>query len=193
MVRAVVVADSVEGWPLEPTDRAGQFDVIVSLGDLHLSDVAKLSAAEVPLIGVYGNHCNRGYLTELGGTDLSGGGIAAVTDTALGRVLGVSGCIRYKSGSNDQLWTQDEYRDIIAELPAADIVITHCPPRGCNDHADSAHVGIDSLAEYVRKHRPALLLHGHTYPEAPRTAYEHTQVRYVYGWVELRLEVEKSA
>jgi hypothetical protein len=184
--RVLVVADTTDGWPPRPAEHARGFYAVVSLGDLHSSEVAQLIPAGRPLLGVYGNHCVPGYLEKLGGTDLSGGGIAAVTDTVLGRVLGVSGCVRYKAGSSDPLWTQEQYRRALQDLPRADVVITHCPPAGCNDDpGDPAHMGIGALADYVREHRPSLLVHGHTYPQPACTMFAGVAVRYVHGWASM--------
>jgi Icc-related predicted phosphoesterase len=182
--RIIVVSDHPDGWPGDIAAACRDADLILTLGDLSSWDVEKLVTHGKPVAGVYGNHCRRGYLSELGATDLSNGGIAAVGDTPFGTILGVSGCVRYKPGTSDLLWTQDEYREALTELPRADWVVTHCPPRGCNDHSDSAHVGIDALAEYVKWHRPAHLFHGHTYPEKPRTRFGRTAVHYVSGWAE---------
>lgn len=56
------------------------------------------------------------------------------------RVLGVSGCVRYNNAADHQ-WTQEEYAEQISRLPAADWVVTHCPPKGVNDH-DDPNVGV---------------------------------------------------
>jgi len=59
--------------------------------------------------------------------------------------------------------------------------VTHCPPRGINDHEDPAHVGIDALRNWVERVQPRVLIHGHTYPSQPVTSYGNTRVEYVRG------------
>lgn len=41
---------------------------------------------------------------------------------------GLEGCVRYKADPEAALSTQDEYHRLIAELPPADVLMTHCPP-----------------------------------------------------------------
>jgi Icc-related predicted phosphoesterase len=54
-------------------------------------------------------------------------------------------------------------------LPAADVLLCHCPPAGVNDEPDDrAHVGFDGLSDWVQRYEPRYLLHGHTTPD-PRT------------------------
>lgn len=184
MVEIIVVADDTYGWPEDNDIPAAcqAADLILTLGDLIASDVEKLTGHGTPIAGVYGNHCSRGYLSKLGVTDLSGGTVAVVGDTPFGTILGVSGCVRYKDGTRDVLFTQDEYREALDGLPAADWVVSHCPPLGCNDHPDPAHVGIAALTDYIQKHRPAHLFHGHTYPDPPVAGFYGTAVHYVHGW-----------
>ncbi len=70
---------------------------------------------------------------------------------------------------------------MIADMPAADVLVTPCPPAGINDHSDPAHVGITALRDWIDTHIPALLIHGHTYPESPVRKYRSTRVEYVRG------------
>jgi Icc-related predicted phosphoesterase len=192
VLRILAVADHSDEWPddndLARLCRAA--DLILTLGDLTKQDVSRLVVHGTPVAGVYGNHCVRGYLKELRATDLSNGGIAAVGDTPFGSILGISGCVRYKKGSTNLLWTQDEYHAALTGLPRADWVVTHCPPRGCNDHDDPAHVGIEALTDYVKQHRPRHLFHGHTYPDDPITQFAHTDVHYGDGWAAIRLDMD---
>lgn len=182
-MRILAVADTTENWPDDIEDVARTVEVILSLGDIYRIDLERLKPSGTPVIGVYGNHCMRGYLRHpsVGGFDLSRNGICAVNQSPVGTVLGVSGCVRYSNASYHQ-WTQEEYSAALRDMPAARVVATHCPPLGCNDHDDPAHYGIDALAEYVREHRPEHLFHGHTYPEDPMTVFGDTKIHYVRGW-----------
>lgn len=91
---------------------------------------------------MYGNHCDRRYLEDLGirNLHLSSVEIAGITFT------GLEGCVRYKNGSSDVLYSQSEYCAMVERLPAADVVVSHCPPARINDHpGDPAHIGITAL------------------------------------------------
>ena len=62
-------------------------------------------------------------------------------------------------------YTQRAASKLAKRLPGADVLLAHCPPRGINDDpGDPAHVGFDGLLDWVERHRPRHLLHGHTHP-----------------------------
>lgn len=127
---------------------------------------------------MYGNHCDGRYLEDLGAKNLhlSQVEIGGITFT------GVQGCVRYKDGSKDLLYTQSEYSNMIRQLPRADVLVTHCPPAGINDHrSDPAHVGIEELRRWVDVTEPRMVIHGHTYPKPPLTMHGPTRIEYVHG------------
>ena len=67
------------------------------------------------------------------------------------------------------------------KLPAADVLLCHCPPRGVNDDPeDPAHIGYDALREWVLKHQPRWLLHGHTHPTPGSLLKSIGETRVVY-------------
>jgi uncharacterized protein len=71
-------------------------------------------------------------------------------------------------GRSDK-YTQKEAARLARHLAAADLLLCHCPPYGVNDEPDDpAHVGFLALREWVERHQPRYLLHGHTTPD-PRT------------------------
>lgn len=178
-MRALLIADIDPelGQPLPNYIAAHDVDVLITAGDLNAGLLQGADQLRIPKIGVYGNHCNGRYLEELGITNLQG---KKVTIGGLSFV-GLQGCIRYKPDDVRFLYTQEEYEQIVAELPPADVLVTHCPPRGINDHEDRAHVGITALRSWIEQHRPALVIHGHTYPDEPVTRYGATEIAYVYG------------
>ena len=75
-------------------------------------------------------------------------------------------------------------------LPAADVLLCHCPPWGVNDEPDDpAHAGFMALRDWVERHALRYLLHGHTTPD-PRTQVRRigaTEVVWVRGAVVLEL------
>jgi Icc-related predicted phosphoesterase len=154
-----------------------QIDVVITAGDLFPVSIRDVGACGVPVLGVYGNHCDGTYLGALGIDNLHG------RQVTLGPVTfaGVEGCVRYKDSDTAIMHTQAEYATLLADLPASEVLVTHCPPRGINDHDDLPHVGIDALRDWVDTHQPALLIHGHTYPKQPITQHHTTQIAYVHG------------
>lgn len=63
--------------------------------------------------------------------------------TSLGglTVAGFEGCVRYGDGGAYHR-TQKQGGKLARRLPAADVLVCHCPPRGINDDPDDpAHVG----------------------------------------------------
>jgi uncharacterized protein len=178
-VRVLALADKRP--PVDPAAMALQarVDAIVCLGDLDRAWIESIASVPLPRLGVHGNHDPAGVLHELDVEDLHG------RRTALGGLTfaGVEGCVRYSRDGLHQ-YTQREGMRIARRLPAADVLLCHCPPRGINDDpSDPAHVGWDGLREWVDRHRPRHLLHGHTHPMPGRIATQHgpTTVHYVAG------------
>jgi len=162
-LRALLVADQ------EPPREAAELvalnspDVVITLGDLPRDWLAGLRHLDLPRIGVLGNH--DGYPLEESG----------VRDLHLARVevggrsfAGFEGCVRYSDGPHQ--YTQAQAERLARELPAADVLVCHCPPAGVNDEpGDRAHAGFAALRVWVERHRPRHLLHGHTTPDPRRS------------------------
>jgi Icc-related predicted phosphoesterase len=75
--------------------------------------------------------------------------------------------VRYRPGAHQ--YTQEQAEQLVRELPPADVLVAHSPPFGVNDEPDDPpHVGFRALRDWVERHAPRLLLHGHTMPD-PRT------------------------
>lgn len=204
-MRLLVVSDTTEGWP---TDSAGHLDLsvlvqryradaLLSLGDYSAPLAAVMARAGAPLTaGVYGNHCTSDYMPQNGIVDLVGDrtlparhGTLRVPGQRPVTMLAVQGCVRYKQDVKDVLFTEEQYAAAIEGLPAAELVITHCPPVGINDGADPSHVGIAALRRWVDRHRPRWLLHGHTYNNPVQSFHGGTEVLYTYGYVALELDL----
>jgi predicted phosphodiesterase len=91
-VRLLVIADMA---PELPSDVEGYLDaeavdVVVLAGDLLSGDLRGLTQTSRPTLGVYGNHCDGQYLTEMGFTNLH---LAAV-EVAGVTFTGLEGCVR---------------------------------------------------------------------------------------------------
>jgi Icc-related predicted phosphoesterase len=179
-VRVLALADKRP--PLDPALMAEQMrvDAVVLLGDLDRAWIESLASLRgIPRIGVHGNHDQPGLLREVDVEDLQG------RRTSLGglTVAGFEGCVRYGSGGPFH-YTQRQASKLARKLPGADVLVTHCPPRGVNDDPDDpAHVGFDGLLEWVRQYRPRHLLHGHTHPVGGQvmSRFDDTRVHWING------------
>jgi Icc-related predicted phosphoesterase len=179
VLRILALADIPPELPDDLTSFLDEqaIDAVISAGDLTGYDLRGFKDLDLPKLGVYGNHCNGKYLAEVGFINLH---LRQEVINGV-RFAGLEGCVRYKSDPTDVLYTQDEYTALVEQLPGADIVVTHCPPEGINDHDDPAHVGITALRRWIDTHRPTMLVHGHTYPDPPVTHHGATRIEYVCG------------
>jgi Icc-related predicted phosphoesterase len=178
-MRLLAVADQLPHVPLVALVQQHRPDVIVTLGDLEADWLDSLERfPTVPIVGVYGNHDDGHYLEAGNRRDLHlrGAEIDGVSFT------GFEGCVRYKRDAPLQ-YDQDEATKLARHLPAADVLIAHSPPRGIHEEPDDrAHEGFEALRAYLDRHRPRLMLHGHT-PPPPRgvTRVGPTTVVHVVG------------
>jgi len=153
--------------------RANGVDAVVTLGDLEETALRPLEGADLPVLGVKGNH-DEGY--ALPGLDLH------LTRAEVGGLVftGFQGCVRYDDDAELQ-YTQREAKRLVRRLPAADVLLTHCPPAGVNDEpGDRAHEGFEALRSWVVRHRPRVLLHGHTTPDPRRRVHALGETRVVW-------------
>ena len=160
-------------------------ELVLVLGDLEPAWTEGLGEVELPKLGVRGNHDAPDALSALGVEDLH---LAAAEVGGL-RFAGFGGSPRYSQmGGNE--WTEEEASDMLARLPAADVLLTHSPPAGVNDEPDDrAHCGSAALRAWVERNQPAWLLHGHTlpHPAAAVTRLGPTRVVHVRGAVPIEL------
>ena len=179
-MRVLALADKPP--PVDPATLARQkhVDAVFCLGDLDRAWIEPLMSLDIPRFGVHGNHDPEHLLRELEIDDLHlrrtqlAGGIT---------VAGFEGCVRYGKSATHQ-YTQREASRLAKRLPAADVLICHCPPLGINDDADDpAHVGYAGLQDWVDRHQPRHVLHGHTHPLPGHTLerYGDTRVHWISG------------
>lgn len=178
-MRVLALADKRP--PVDPAATACQMhvDAVFCLGDLDRAWIESLMTVDIPRYGVHGNHDPAGALRELEIEDLH----LRRTHLRGLTVAGFEGCVEYQRGADHQ-YTQKEASKLARKLPAADVLVCHCPPFGINDDPeDRAHVGFEGLREWVDEHRPRHILHGHTHPVAGRAVkqYGDTRVHWVYG------------
>ena len=185
-MRVLALADKRP--PLDPAMMAEQLrvDAVICLGDLDRAWIESLIHARLPRLGVHGNHDPPGLLREVEVEDLHG------RRTSLGglTIAGFEGCVRYGGGGAHH-YSQREASKIARRLPGADVLISHCPPRGINDDpADPAHVGFEGLLTWLRRHRPRHIMHGHTHPVGGTATreFEGAHVHWVSGARVIRLD-----
>lgn len=182
----LALADTVRRPPTPAALQRERVDAVICLGDLQPAWIEWLAALELPKLGIYGNHDDSDYMPGLGIEDLH------LRSRPLGdtRFSGFEGCVRYKREGPHQ-YTQEEATALMPRLPAADVLLCHCPPPGVNDDPDDrAHVGYAGLRTWVEEHRPRHLLHGHTYPRPGHLVHRlgPTTVTHVTGWRILEVE-----
>jgi Icc-related predicted phosphoesterase len=160
-VRVLALADEPPHAPISELVAATRPELVLLLGDLEPAWTEGLAALELPKLGVLGNHDAEDALEAVGAEQLH---LRRVEVGGLS-LSGFGGSPRYsREGRNE--WTEDEAAGLLERLPAADVLLTHSPPAGVNDDpGDPAHRGSPALLEWVERHRPAWLLHGHTLPD----------------------------
>jgi uncharacterized protein len=177
-LRALALADEP---PYVPIDRllARGVDLVLCLGDLTRQDLEALADVQLPKLGVYGNHDDGGEFDGLGIESVHLRRIE-VCGLSFG---GFSGSHEYRPAKGQRLmWSQKQASKLLKGFGHVDVMIAHSPPLGVNDDADDpAHIGLEGLRDYVERERPAMLLHGHTYPPLPVEQLGGTQVRHVRG------------
>jgi uncharacterized protein len=175
-MRVLALADEPPHAPIAELVGATRPDVIVLLGDLEPAWTDGLEAVDLPKLGVRGNHDADDALRAVGAQELQ------LRRVELGGLsfAGFGGAPSYsRTGGNE--WTEEEAAELVGRLPAADVLLTHSPPEGVNDEPDDpAHRGSPALREWVERHRPAWLLHGHTLPHPGRRVHRLGETRVVH-------------
>jgi hypothetical protein len=188
-LHVLAVADEAPHAHAADLVAANRPDAVVTLGDLPPEWLDGLYAVDLPKLGVHGNHDAEDSLQ-----------LAGVRDVHLDRAevdgwsfAGFEGCVRYGKGPHQ--YTQAEAERLVRKLPPATVLLCHCPPAGINDEPDDpAHVGFAALRDWVDRHGPRHLLHGHTTPD-PRTRVGRagpTAVRWVRGARMIVLEPDQG-
>jgi Icc-related predicted phosphoesterase len=184
-MRVLALADEPPHAPIADLVAAVEPELILLLGDLEPAWTEGLEKLELPKFGVRGNHDAADALAVLGAEDLhlrreTAGGLS---------FAGFGGSPRYSRDQRNE-WTEQEAAAMLDGLPAADVLLVHSPPAGVNDEPDDpVHTGSPALLEWVERHEPAVLLHGHTMPDPARrtTRVGSTRVVHVRGALTLDL------
>jgi uncharacterized protein len=155
--------------------------LILSLGDLKPNYLDYLvSRLNVPCFYVRGNHDSGYGESPPAGCEDANGRIVRVGGL---RIAGLEGA-RWYGGSGVEY--SDRHTAVRAFLlglrirlaGGIDILMTHAPPTFGDPALDAAldkvHAGFDSYHSLVLRHRPRLLLHGHTHLNYGRNKREQT-------------------
>jgi uncharacterized protein len=175
-LHVLALADAPPHAPVPELVAAGRPDLVLLLGDLEPAWTEGLADVELPKLGVRGNHDADDALRLVGAEDLH------LTRAEVGGLsfAGLGGSPRYSRGGGNE-WTEEEAARLVARLPAADVLLTHSPPAGVNDEPDDpAHRGSPALREWVERHEPSWLLHGHTLPHPASRVHRLGQTRVVH-------------
>lgn len=172
MLAALIADDDSLVGHLNP----GPVDVLISLGDLWDSTIAKAAERYRPsrIFAVRGNHDTAApFAAEVTPLHLK---VASHNGLTFG---GFDGSWRYKPRGH-HLYDQEEAVILLQSFPRVDVFMAHNSPRGIHERDEEVHQGFDALLDYVRKHQPAYLLHGHQHLNAV-SHIGATQVIGVYG------------
>jgi uncharacterized protein len=179
-MKILAISDRPPKESIKATLDQHQIELICTLGDLDQFSLSELKdVADIPKLGVYGNHDSGMYFEPLGIKNMH-----LATFEYGGLIFGgFEGCVRYKNDPYAKMYTQEEAEDLLKDFPRVDVMLAHCPPYGVNDEPDEiAHQGYKALRAYVERTSPKYLLHGHTYPTAETlvTRLGDTRIVYVY-------------
>lgn len=188
-MRILCVSDQVDPlvYSQRLKDRYGDVALVLAAGDLPMEYLGFItSMLNRPLIYVEGNHdlgrfapydrlSVGGFAGEAVGQDESGAidaGFRLMRTEGL-IILGLPGSMRYNKGPNQFTEFQMALR-ILPLIPAllwnkvfrgraADIVLTHAPPRAIHDRDDPCHRGFKVFNLLIRAVKPRWFIHGHVH------------------------------
>ena len=179
-MRILTVSDSVEKSFLKEHLLRKKCDgvrLILACGDLPSYYLEYLlNSLNVPLYYVPGNHDEELHLKKkpfASGCESIDERVIAVKGWLFG---GLGGAFHYRNGK--YLYTEKQMqRKVRRMIPRMalnkikykrylDILITHAPPFGIHDDKTLAHRGFKEFLKFMKRYRPAYLIHGHTAPDA---------------------------
>jgi uncharacterized protein len=175
-MRVLALADEPPHSSIPELLAASRPELIVLLGDLEPAWTDGLAGIDLPKLGVLGNHDSPDALEALGAEQLH----LRRVEVGGRSFCGFGGSPRY-SEHGTQEWTEDEAAALLEGLPPADVLLTHSPPAGVNDDpSDPVHRGSPALREWVERHEPGWILHGHTLPDPARRVHRLGDTRVVH-------------
>jgi uncharacterized protein len=211
--RILAVADMIHPFVYRDTFPSGlePLDLVLCAGDLPGYFIEFLATkVTCPVVWVHGNHGEEKVKDYLGNLTAPGGAINAhgrIVKAAGITIVGWGGAPKYNDSSEGQ-YTGFQARLALRKLEFAlwlnrrrtgrslDIFLTHAPPPGPHAGSDYAHRPCKALGEFLKRHKPPLMVHGHVHN------YEGRKLEYVtefgsrvvnaYGYTMLELEVPET-
>jgi Icc-related predicted phosphoesterase len=180
-MRILILADNDNyTWtgPIQPVD------LVVSCGDVYapLIIAAAKACSATQIVAVKGNHDLPSTFPPLI-TDLHLRVVTLANGLHLG---GFNGSWRYKPKGNF-LYSQEEAAALIGQLPPVDILVAHNSPAGVHERDADVHQGFAALNDYIGRHSPRLLIHGHQHVNS-ETQVGGTRVMCVFGSMVMEVE-----
>ena len=151
-------------WDLSPDElqivqSANQTcNLCICLGDIPLNQLCIIKRnVNIPIIGMLGNHDTQNLLDDAGIKNAHG----KVVEIQGLKIAGLSGAPKYTERPHRILYTQEEAENILENMSSvpADILISHSG--SYNKNADKSHIGFRAIDNYMKKVRPAYVIHGH--------------------------------
>jgi Icc-related predicted phosphoesterase len=205
-MRILTVSDKVEESFFKKhllREKCRGVQLILACGDLPSYYLEYLlNSLNVPLYYVPGNHDEQAYQPKepfaQGCTNIDES-VIAFEGLLIG---GLGGAFRYRNGK--YLYTEKQMqRKVRRMIPRMflnkikyrryiDILITHSPPFGIHDDKTLAHRGFKEFLKFMKRYRPAYLIHGHTTPDAakgtPTSHHSSTTIINAYNFKTLDIE-----
>ena len=193
-MRILTVSDRVEKPFFEEhllREKCDGVRLILACGDLPSYYLEYLlNSLNVPLYYVPGNHDEQAYQAK----ETFAQGCKNIDERVItfARLLigGLGGAFHYRKGK--YLYTEKQMqRKVRKMIPRMalnkvkykrflDILITHAPPFGIHDDKTLAHRGFKEFLKFMKRYRPAYLIHGHTAPTVekgtPTSHYSSTKI-----------------
>jgi Icc-related predicted phosphoesterase len=179
-MRILTVSDRVEKSFLKEhllRKKCAGVRLILACGDLPSYYLEYLlNSLNVPLYYAPGNHDEELHLKKkpfASGCESIDERVIAFKGWLFG---GLGGAFHYRNGK--YLYTEKQMqRKVRRMIPRMalnkikykrylDILITHAPPFGIHDDKTLAHRGFKEFLKFMKRYRPAYLIHGHTAPDA---------------------------
>ena len=179
-MRILTVSDKVEKPFFKEhllREKCDGIQLILACGDLPSYYLEYLlNSLSVPLYYVPGNHDEELHLKKkpfASGCESIDERVIAFKGWLFG---GLGGAFHYRNGK--YLYTEKQMqRKVRKMIPRMalnkikykrylDILITHAPPFGIHDEQTLAHRGFKEFLKFMKRYRPAYLIHGHTAPDA---------------------------
>jgi Icc-related predicted phosphoesterase len=210
-MKILTVSDKVEEIIYSPAIKRmfGGVDLVLGCGDMpfyYLEFIVTMIGG--PLFYVIGNHGNavrKQYAPKEewaypGGCDNVDGRVIRYQKLL---IAGLEGSMRYNNNRYFQYTDGEMARKVWGLAPSLvlnklmygrylDILITHAPPFGIHDRADTCHRGFRAFVTFMERFQPRYLIHGHVHvynpSETVETVYGQTRVINTYGYRTLEID-----